>query len=842
MSVPTPIDRFEELFTQHRSASIPGLWPWQREVLAAYAPLEEDVAIELPTGAGKTLLGLLIGEDFRLQTNCPVAYLTGNKQLAQQVERHARNLGFPIVRFQGSKDAWAARDIRSYNFGTAIGVMNYWNYFNSSPGVEPAGLLILDDVHLLEQPLRGFFTVAISNTDPLYREILELIIARCPYYSVASDLLNGIDTLRRLEMVAFADSADLTPEVRDLLDARLRSGTDAWWAWQQIRSRLGTCCWLLSKRGVTFTPYVPPSQTISHFSRPSRRLYLSATIGTVDDMRRRLGTPPLRLLTASVQPRQGDRFVVIRNAADQLDAPDLVQLLHPLLSSRVKALWLCARRETAAVLEIALTISGLPGAIRRLEADNGADEPFASELSGHLIAAGRYDGMDFPDDACRVEVLPEVPIATSDLEEWASAFLRDAAFAEARFGQRVAQALGRCNRSESDRAVYLLTDIEFLTRFSERRTVDALPDDVRADVYAAVERSDRGFGTDLADAERFLAGEAFTAPPPPARTATAPAPDTAEDEVTGSLALWREDYGRAATLFDRVALRLSHTNEHRAFWLAQRALALQLAGAYGDKASHAASIVALRAAATAGASSTFFTRLRLAERRRSGEETMDPPKHDDLFAAWDDIITRLGTAGPRFDQWVDGLIVGLQSDDHDTVARSIARAGSELLGLAATTPKPTSGEHDAEWELVDPHRMLLFEVKMAPTTKRVVNEDVEQAEGAVRALETQRSRPARGLLVTPWALADQSALARLDRVRLIQRASLIEEVRRWTKPLREYRGAWRQDSSARTKSRAAVEMQLPTRDWLWKACDAAEDWLGPHGTNGGSSTQLAEAR
>src|SRR5436309_3498821 len=121
--------------------------------------------------------------------------------------------------------------------------------------------------------------------------------------------------------------------------------------------------------------------------------------------------------------------------------------------------------------------------------------------------AGRYDGMDFPGDTCRVEVVPEVPVATSDLEEFVSAYLRDAPFAEARFSQRVAQALGRCNRGEHDRAVYLLTDPEFLGRFSQRRTLDALPDDVRADVYAALDRSDRGFASGLAEAERFLAGE-----------------------------------------------------------------------------------------------------------------------------------------------------------------------------------------------------------------------------------------------------------------------------------------------------------------------------------------------
>jgi hypothetical protein len=638
--------RFEALFARYRSAAIPDLWPWQREILAAYEPGDGDAAVELPTGTGKTLIGLLVGEDFRERQGAPVAYLAGNKQLAQHVERQARELNFPVVRFQGPKVTWSKRDIRVYNFGQAIGIMNYWNYFNADPGVEPAGLLILDDVHLLEQPLRDFFTVAVPRSDGPYSELLQRIISRCPYYSLAEDLLNGVDPPGPPEMLVFLDSADLAEEVRGLLDDRLIDGSDSWWAWQQIRHRLEVCCWLVSRRVVSFTPYIPPAQTIRHFSEPAHRLYLSATIGSVDDLRRRLGTPLLVKMTASVQPRQGERLVVIRDATEALSAKELVDAVRPFLVRHPKALWLCARREVASAFKTALDRSGLPGTVRVLESDNGADELFAAELQGHLVAAGRYDGMDFPDQTCRVEILPEVPVATSDLEEWASAYLRDAAFAEARFSQRVAQALGRCNRSENDRAVYILTDPEFSTRLSERRTVDPLADDVRPDIMAALDRSDRGFTGGLEEAERFLAGESFPPPPAQPRTATQAVTSTAGDEVDGFLALWREDYGGAARLFDRGASRLSQTREHRAFWLAMRAVALKLAGQYGDRASAVEAGAALQAAATAGATSTFFTRLRLAESRTRGE-TMprQATVHDELFDAWDGLITRYGASG-----------------------------------------------------------------------------------------------------------------------------------------------------------------------------------------------------
>jgi hypothetical protein len=819
-------ERYEELFARHRSAAIPSLWPWQSEVLSAYGAVSADAAVELPTGTGKTLIGLLAGEDFRARNDQPVAYLAGNKQLAQQIERQARELGFPVVRFQGRKDTWSPRDVRTFNFARAVGVMNYWNYFNANPGVEPAGMLILDDVHLLEGPLRDMFTVSVRAGTRLCRDILARIVARCPYYRLADDLLHGVEPAIAPEMLVFPDSADLADEVRDTLDAQLEAYSDVWWPWQRIRGRLEVCCWLVSRRGVTFTPYIPPSQTLPHFREPVQRLYLSATVGSIDDLQRRLGTPPFVKLTSSVQPRQGERLVVMRDDTNAIAPDDLVDTLRPFLLKQRKALWLCARRETATAVCDALTDAALPGSVRRLEGDNGEDEPFAAGSDGHLVTAGRYDGMDFPGDSCRVEVVPEVPVATSDLEEFVSTYLRDAPFAEARFAQRVAQALGRCNRGEDDRAVYLLTDPEFLGRFSQRRTLGALPQDAYGDVFAALDLADRGFTYGLEKAQRFLDGEEYAPGPPQEPVTSESPPSTAPDEVDGFLALWLEDYGRAATVFDRVALALSNTTEHRAFWLALRSLSLYLAARDGNTAAATESRAALRAAATAGALSTFFTRLRRAEDRLEGEAS--PPRLDgldELFAAWDRLIDRYGSQGPRFERWVTDLMGDLRGSNHDAVARAIASVGEMLLGVSAGARQATSGEEDAYWEFASPRRILSFEVKLAPTAQRVVNDDVEQAEGATRALEVERQTPARGLLISPHESIDDTALARLDRVRLLNRELFANQIDRLLDLVRDYRRGWSDDAHARAARRTAVEQHLPPMDWLWIALDRSPAWL-----------------
>lgn len=818
-------NRYELLFSEHRTPAIPQLWPWQKEVLVAYDSTAGDAAIELPTGTGKTLLGLLAGEEFRRRDGgSPVAYLTGNKQLAQQVERQAQDLGLPAVRFQGPKDTWEPRHVRAFNWGRAIGVMNYWNYFNANPGVEPARMLILDDVHLLEGPLREYFTVTIIRRDPLYAEVLKRISARCPYYAMVEDLLHDVDAPRPPEMLVFPDSAELASEVRSLLDAHVLDGHDPrWWPWQQIRGHLDVCCWLVSGRAVTLTPYIPPSQTLQYFSAPAHRLYLSATVGGVDDLQRRLGTPPLAKLTASVLPRQGRRYVAMYGETESLRGGALVDAVRPLLQKSPKGLWLCARREVADEVQDALKQGGLAGGVWRLAGDNAADEPFTAANAGHLVTAGRYDGMDFPDDACRVEIVPEVPVATSELEEFVTAFLRDASFSEHRLAQRVAQALGRCNRSENDRAVYLLTDPEFVARFSQLRAITALPDDVAVDVAAALERADDGLAASLAEAAEFLDGRSFD---PVVDLPTKPitgTPETAANEVEAFLALWREDYGRAAMLCHRVAGDLAPTPEYRAFWLAVRALALQLAARYGDADAARGAQQALDAAATAGSASTFFTRLRFAALRLAGRrEPAGGPDYDDLFAAWDQLVTRHGTEGPRFDRWAAKLLADLTANQHNLVAQAIARVGSELLGLAAAAPEATEGEPDAHWDLPAPRRILTFEVKLAPETHRITNHDVEQAEGAARAIESQRSRGARGLLVTPYPQAEQAAVDRLERTRLIEQSVFAGEVEGLLATLREYRRGYRDDAKERAQARARAETGLPPLDWLWSALDRSD--------------------
>ena len=798
----------------------PKLWNWQREVLDGLAEINGDAAIELPTGSGKTLAALLVCEEYRERAGEPVAYLTGTKQLTAQVKAEADRLGVPAVAFHGPKVTWDDDRKTDYEFATSIGVMNFWNYFNESPGVGPAGLLVMDDVHLAEGPLRDFFSIFIPSGDQLFSTVLRRIQGRFPYYGIVNDLLDGLSPLLPAEMLSPLDSLELAGEVGALLDAQLPERTGPWWAWQRTRAHAQTCCWLVSARGLTITPWIPPSQTIEHFIEPERRLYLSATVGDMEDLRRRIGCPPAQRITAAVPPRQGRRFVALVRPEREQTPEQLIRQARPLLEQSRKTLWLCARSNTADAFQAELTGAGL-GEVHRLQADNGAAEDFAAASDGQLVCAGRYDGMDFPADACRLEILPEVPVATSELEEFVSAYLRDAPFARSRFAQRVAQALGRCNRGEQDRAAYLLWDPGFFTALGNPRGLVLLPPEVRGDVYAAVRRSGDP-DTVLAEAARFLDGEEAEDPPKPPKTSDSAVSAPAQDELQGVLALWAEDYRAAADSFFRAASQSDGAAELHGFWLSMRALALTLAQRnLGDQVAGGRAHAAIAEALSGGAMNTFFSRLRASQARAASAEA----EHvgaigDSLFARWDALLDR--RRGVELERHSASILEDLDGRSHDGVVRGLAEIGG-LLGVGVQIPKAKQGEHDLEWELSNPGRRLVFEVKLAPKAKCTTIKDVNQAEGAVRAIGgTPGATPVRGLLVTPHEAIEPEAAARLERVRLVRLADLRDFAQQLLDLLALYASGWSEDARARERARKLVEGRLPDLELLWKRKKTSE--------------------
>lgn len=497
--MPGSID-YGSLLAELSSHQFSELRPAQASALLTYAASNtqtKDLAIELPTGAGKSLIALLIGEAWRREGK-RVAILTGNKTLARQMENEAQALGLMPIRMEGPGRDIPAGSKRTYHRSQGIAIMNYWVYFNQNPVIDPADLLFMDDAHLAEHCLHSLFSLEVNRHahNSLYETLVTELAVRFPEYSVLHDALNS-DSQHSTptELMSFLDQSDAAQRIREIIDtsAVLQTDTDLRFRWNRLRNCIEESNLYLSTQSLWLRPYVYPLTTTRHYVEPTQRIYMSATVGDPADLARRLGTEPitkLRIASNEESVTQGRRMIVMNRIEDD-DIPARLQTaILAALSVHPKSVWLCSSVAEAQHFETIvsewLNANRLVGHPTWILSSLGDEiDEFKASRTGHLFVGGRFDGMDFKADECRLVVLATLPRAINLQEEFFTAYLRDSGFMLRRLNQRIIQALGRCNRSPDDFGVYILADRRFATHFGRESNRGGLPSNIVAEIDCA---------------------------------------------------------------------------------------------------------------------------------------------------------------------------------------------------------------------------------------------------------------------------------------------------------------------------------------------------------------------
>lgn len=481
---PSPEELYLSGTLPRTTAAVDALWLHQGDVIRAYAESHQntpDLALELPTGTGKTLPGLLIGEWVRRKAEGPVIYATPTKQLARQVAATAEREGVPAALLVGSARGWDAADEASVEGGESIGITTYSSIFNSSPKLPEPRLLIFDDAHAGEQFVGNEYGTSIRryNDEITYLAVLEAL----------KPFLSGL-LVQRLEGQpdpgAHHQVRLIVPAVDQLalaqLDAALASLPQPHsFKLAMIRSGLAACCVYLSYGGIQIRPMIPPTYENHVFARANQRIYLSATLGSGGELERAFGRREIvRMpLPTKTPPRSGRRLFVF---PDLVKGGDAVELTKQIISLTDKALVLS--QETVANAEAAakaLAGDGIP-VMGRDHLEQHGLESFANATTGVLGLANRYDGLDLPGSACRIVVLGGKPDAVGLQERFLSERAEaNAALAE-RLRTRIVQGAGRCTRGPNDYAVVVVLGPDIMKYFSRPENLKALEPELQAEV------------------------------------------------------------------------------------------------------------------------------------------------------------------------------------------------------------------------------------------------------------------------------------------------------------------------------------------------------------------------
>jgi Rad3-related DNA helicase len=234
----------ESLFRDLRKKTVPGLLSHQADLLRSYLAVHTkhpDIALQLPTGSGKTLVGLLIAEWRRRKYGERVVYLCPTRQLVNQVaEQATAKYGIDVRAFTGSRANYDAQASSEWMNAEAVAITTYSSLFNTNPFFDEPNLIILDDAHSAENYVSSFWSLLIERS--------QNAAAFAALAGVVTPLLPASD---RSRMAASSDTADqqwveklptpvfqsVVPGIVALLDEHTQ-GNKLRYPWSQLRDSL----------------------------------------------------------------------------------------------------------------------------------------------------------------------------------------------------------------------------------------------------------------------------------------------------------------------------------------------------------------------------------------------------------------------------------------------------------------------------------------------------------------------------------------------------------------------------------------------------------------------------
>ncbi len=736
-----PYETPEELFAKipNRAKSHGYLRGPQTDALRDYMKLKDktDIACELPTGTGKTTVGLLIAEWRRRQTGERVAYLTLTNQLAMQVLREASNLGIDCANVIGTRETRDAGEVGRYTTGRAIGVTTFSNLFNVNPVVQASSVLVFDDAHGGEHYVASMWTVRIDAEEhnDVYQEVLANLRP-----SLSESQYRVITDETEYASVELADvhaRADVLANITAALDKAEELSIH--FPWTLIRNNLNACLFFVSGREIVIRPISPPTHTHEPFNETKQRIYMSATLGGEGDLLRGYGITAIETIRVK-HAQWGRRYIFMPSLYfEEGECPAVVSSIWNGMGTH-RALILAPSFPIAGRTfdAIARGMKPLPTKLGVRDIENSLD-PFTKSESAVLSLAGRYDGLDLPGDDCRLLVIAESPGAIGALERHLREHWKLGPLLRRRERTRLIQGMGRCTRDATDFAVIILLGQSLVDCITPPVFSKTLPGEIQRELSWGREQGDVS-GEDsnaltemivglLTDEEyRKGANESIAEMDIPDQTV-----EDLGDEESGKAevlylrAMWGDDYSGAYEVARRAADAINKPElaGYRAWWLFLASVAAQRAENPDGE------IDCLKRAKAIGINAGFLDKLLRLRRKDAALPLKTGAPDVQAEAIWNQ-LTNLGWQGPAFKKKLDEMMTGLSQ----TADPTRFHIGLERLGkcLGAEAIRSTAeGAPDVVWIFDD--RCYTFEAK---ATTQLSKKHVQQAKGHVEWLKAQR--------------------------------------------------------------------------------------------------------
>lgn len=412
----------------------------------------KDTIIKMNTGSGKTIVALMILQSCLNEGVGPSLYVVPDKYLVKQVMEQASELGIKVVDSETDLDYQRKKAIlvtniqKLVNGKSVFGLREENNY--------TIGSIIIDDMHACVGTIQEQFMVVIPKENAMYDAITKL------FYDVMNmqaegrfgDIIAERNVFDNM-LVPFWSWQDKSKEVYKILSEN-RETECLQFKWNLIKDSLKLSHCYISAKGISIVPNCTPMHKIKSFDDAKRRIYMSATLPDDSPFMTVMGIDlkeDMHVISPEKANDIGERLIIvpkiINKELTEIEVRDA--LIEKAQNHNVIVLvpsFMMARywEERGGIVLSAGNIS------------RGVED-IKSRNSGLYVIVNRYDGIDLPDDACRILVIDGLPNISNMDDKYEQEVVRKSERIQREQIQRIEQGMGRGVRSHNDYClIYLL--------------------------------------------------------------------------------------------------------------------------------------------------------------------------------------------------------------------------------------------------------------------------------------------------------------------------------------------------------------------------------------------------
>lgn len=467
-----PVDPVALYDTLDRAHDKGPLRPAQIAVLTAWFTQHQttrDVIVKLHTGQGKTLIGLLMLQSRLNAGKGPALYLCPDNFLIEQTCEQAKEFGITTCNAEPNlPDAFLN--------GEQILVTSVQKLFNGLTRFQlwnksiPVGTLLMDDAHVCSDIIREQSRIRIPRDEPAYALLHTLFAAELEQQGVGTyaDISNSKrDALLPIPYWAWMKHET---DVAKLLSSNAdRSSVK--YAWPILKNMLGLCQGVISGAAIEIEPYIPPLNAFGSYWDAAHRIFMSATVTDDAFLVKGLQLKPdtiVNPLTYANERWSGEKMVL------------LPSLIHDDMNRErmVKAFGTSNAKRQYGVVALVPSFKGTKdwesyGAVvaKRDTVASVIDVLRNKQFAKAVVLVNRYDGIDLPDDTCRILIFDGKPYSESLIDLYQESCRPDSEATLMRTVRTIEQGMGRSVRGEKDYSVVVIvgTDITRLVRDEDSR-------------------------------------------------------------------------------------------------------------------------------------------------------------------------------------------------------------------------------------------------------------------------------------------------------------------------------------------------------------------------------------